>query len=81
MTSSGFQVMESEPLGPHGVPSAAFKQKLGASRQDHVFDIITRKQIVTSEYDHLVSETNKHEMYLLYCKHCILNFHNNSLLQ
>ena len=61
MTSSGFQVMESEPLGPHGVPSAAFKQKLGASRQDHVFDIITRKQIVTSEYDHLIYETNKHE--------------------
>ena len=30
--SSGSQVMESEPLGPHGVPSAAFKQKLGASR-------------------------------------------------
>jgi len=26
-------VMESEPLGPHGVPSSAFKHKLGASRR------------------------------------------------
>ena len=50
--NSGFQVMESEPLGPHGVPSAAFKQKLGASRWDHKSSIFQAKDKEKLSYNY-----------------------------